>query len=103
MLMMAAGSVTMRRSSAFVLIGALGMVGCAGDETAQGEMMQDSPQEVVFGPADGVELPGIDLERVQAGQTAPDFTLASLAGPPLTLSDFRGEKNVVLVFYRGHW
>ena len=44
----------MRRSSAFVLIGVLGMVGCAGDETAQGEMVQDAPQEVVFGPADGM-------------------------------------------------
>ena len=45
----------------------------------------------------------MDIERVQVGHEAPDFTLASLAGPPVTLSDFRGQKNVVLVFYRGHW
>ena len=60
-------------------------------------------QPVVLGPADGRDLPGTDLERVQAGDLAPDFTLVSLAGPPVTLSDFRGRKNVVLVFYRGHW
>jgi len=39
---------------------------------------------------------------VQAGQTAPDFTLARPGGESLTLSSLRG-KNVVLVFYRGHW
>lgn len=68
----------------------------------------DAPQRaaeepVVLGPADGRDLPGTDLERVQVGDLAPDFTLASLAGPPVTLSDFRGRRNVVLVFYRGHW
>ena len=93
----------MRRMNAFALVGVVGMMGCAGGEMAQDDMMEDTPEEIVFGPADGMDLPGIDLERVQAGQMAPDFTLASLAGPPLTLSDFRGEKNVVLVFYRGHW
>jgi peroxiredoxin len=24
-------------------------------------------------------------------------------GDVVTLSDFRGKKNIVLVFYRGHW
>lgn len=56
-----------------------------------------------LGPADGHDLPATDLERVMAGDMAPDFTLASLAGPPVTLSDYRGSKDVVLVFYRGHW
>ena len=93
----------MRRITGFALMAVVGMLGCAGEEMAQDEMMGDAPAEIVFGPADGMDLPGVDLERVQAGQMAPDFTLASLAGPPVTLSDFRGEKNVVLVFYRGHW
>ena len=56
-----------------------------------------------LGPADGRELPGIDLDRIQVGDPAPDFTLTSFAGDPVTLSDFRGETNVILVFYRGHW
>ena len=56
-----------------------------------------------LGPVDGRDLHGVDLERIQVGQSAPDFTLASLSGPPVTLSEFRRDKNVVLVFYRGKW
>jgi peroxiredoxin len=33
------------------------------------------------------------------GDLAPDFTLSNQKGEPVTLSDFRGKKNVVLVFY----
>ena len=56
-----------------------------------------------LGPKDGRELPAADLNRVQAGQPAPDFTLESPDRSPVSLSDFRGRKRVVLVFYRGHW
>lgn len=34
----------------------------------------------------------------EAGESAPDFTLESLEGDEITLSDFEGEKNVVLTF-----
>lgn len=33
------------------------------------------------------------------GQAAPDFTLPSTSGQDVTLGSFRGNKNVVLVFY----
>ncbi|MFB9993438.1 peroxiredoxin [Deinococcus oregonensis] len=33
------------------------------------------------------------------GQSAPDFTLPSSVGDPVTLSSYRGQKHVVLVFY----
>ena len=33
------------------------------------------------------------------GQDAPDFTLKNQKGEEVTLSSFRGEKNVVVVFY----
>ncbi len=56
-----------------------------------------------LGPKDGAGLPPTDLARVAVGSLAPDFTLESKDGPPVTLSSFRGRKNVVLVFYRGHW
>jgi hypothetical protein len=59
--------------------------------------------QVALGPKDGHDLPGVDLERVQAGDTAPDFSLESYEGDVVTLSDFRGTHDVVLVFYRGHW
>jgi len=34
-----------------------------------------------------------------AGTPAPDFTLPSTVGDKVTLSDFRGKKNVLLLFY----
>jgi peroxiredoxin len=36
---------------------------------------------------------------VDAGDTAPDFTLKDQNGDDVSLASFRGEKNVVLVFY----
>jgi peroxiredoxin len=36
---------------------------------------------------------------VQVGQLAPDFTLVDQHRQKIRLSDFRGRKNVVLVFY----
>lgn len=36
---------------------------------------------------------------VGVGQQAPDFTLPNHHGEPVTLSSFRGKKNVVLIFY----
>ena len=44
-----------------------------------------------------------DLDRVHVGIQAPDFTLESSEGEQVTLSSYRGKKNVVLVFYRGYW
>jgi len=73
------------------LIGALAMAAPAAAQNAR------------LGPRDGTALGGTDLARVAVGDTAPDFTLESLGGPPVTLSQFRGRANVILVFYRGHW
>ena len=36
---------------------------------------------------------------VEVGQQAPDFELKDQHGTPVRLSEFRGRKNVVLVFY----
>ncbi len=36
---------------------------------------------------------------VQVGDIAPDFELKDQTGQPVKLSDYRGKKNVVLVFY----
>lgn len=93
----------MRRLGIALAVGMIGVAGCAASEDAEVEMTADEPAELVMGPVDGQELSPTDIERVQVGAVAPDFTLASLNGPPVTLSSLRGEKNVVLVFYRGHW
>ncbi|MCZ3389909.1 MAG: peroxiredoxin [Actinomycetia bacterium] len=36
---------------------------------------------------------------VEVGQEAADFTLSSQHGEPISLSSFRGEKKVVLIFF----
>ncbi|MBI4525270.1 MAG: redoxin domain-containing protein [Deltaproteobacteria bacterium] len=56
-----------------------------------------------LGPKDGAKLPPTDLERVKVGDPAPDFTLENMDEKRISLSDFRGRKNAILVFYRGHW
>src|SRR4030067_2389520 len=40
-----------------------------------------------------------DSMKVNVGDKAPDFSLPSQTGENVTLSQFRGEKNVVLYFY----
>ncbi len=62
-----------------------------------------APAWAQLGPKDGTGMAPTDLERVKVGQTAPDFTLTNMDGRPISLSDYRGKKSVVLVFYRGHW
>ncbi len=46
---------------------------------------------VVLGPR--------SARAVEAGEPAPDFTLASTTGGDISLSDFRGKKFVLLEFY----
>ncbi len=42
----------------------------------------------------------VPSETVPVGSQAPDFSLTSIQGEQVRLSDFRG-RNVVLVFLRG--
>jgi hypothetical protein len=49
------------------------------------------------------ELQATDLERIQIGKAIPDFSLESVDGNWIKLSSYQNRKNVILVFYRGHW
>jgi hypothetical protein len=40
---------------------------------------------------------------LRVGAPPPDFTLPDAAGRPVSLAGYRGQKPVVLVFYRGYW
>jgi len=40
---------------------------------------------------------------LRVGERPPDFTLADAAGRPVSLADYRGQRPVLLVFYRGYW
>ena len=41
--------------------------------------------------------------KVKTGQMAPDFTLPSVSGEKITLSQYRGKKNVILSFVPAAW
>ncbi len=43
------------------------------------------------------------MERVKVGDEALDFTLESLEGETYRLSDLKGKKQVILIFFRGAW
>ena len=60
-------------------------------------------QQPKLGPLDGEGLSATEIDRVKAGDMAPDFRLADDQGTVYQLSQYRGKKNVVLVVYRGYW
>ncbi|TVM15182.1 peroxiredoxin [Oceanidesulfovibrio indonesiensis] len=57
-----------------------------------------TPADVTRAYQEG-DAPPIDSElNVSVGDMAPDFTLPSIQGEDVTLSDYRGKKNVVISF-----
>ena len=57
------------------------------------------PGELKKNVYDMGKLKPIDSElKVKTGQPAPDFTLPSVSGKKISLSQYRGKKNVVLSF-----
>lgn len=41
------------------------------------------------------------MSNIEKGEVAPDFTLTDYLGNTVRLSQFKGQKHVVLVFNRG--
>ena len=66
-------------------------------------MLAANPLFAQLGPKEPLSGSGTDVERVKIGQAAPDFILENVEGKAISLSDFRGKKAVILVFYRGYW
>jgi cytochrome oxidase Cu insertion factor (SCO1/SenC/PrrC family) len=66
-------------------------------------LLVQTPVSAQTAPKDGDKQSPTDPDRVRVGQPAPDFTLEDSDGKNVSLEDYRGKKNVVLVFYRGHW
>ena len=86
-----------------VCSGTVGALLTAAFATAPLVLAAQPRRVVALGPKDGAGLPPLDTGRVAVGSVAPDFALETKDGGSVTLSQFRGRKNVVLVFYRGHW
>jgi peroxiredoxin (alkyl hydroperoxide reductase subunit C) len=59
---------------------------------AQSEALQKN----IYNP--GTLKPRDSILKVKAGQLAPDFTLPSVSGKKISLSDYRGKRNVVISF-----
>ena len=53
-------------------------------------------KDMIYNP--GVLKPIDSTLKVKVGQTAPDFTLPSIKGEKIRLSQYRGKKNVVISF-----
>ena len=45
----------------------------------------------------------ISNEAAPLAKTAPQIALSNAAGETVTLNDYRGRQNIVLIFYRGFW
>lgn len=63
--------------------------------------VSDAFKQNIFNPG---QLKATDsVLKVKTGDMAPDFTLPSVHHGPITLSQFRGKKNVVLSFVPAAW
>ena len=63
--------------------------------------LSEQYQGMIYQPG---QLKPIDsLSTLKVGDKAPDFTLPSLSGEPVSLSVFAGKKNVVISFVPAAW
>ena len=63
--------------------------------------LSDAYKENIYNPG---QLKPIDSTlKVKVGEPAPDFTLPSLSGETVSLSQFAGKKNVVITFVPAAW
>ena len=69
------------------------------DQTARAA--SEAFQGKIYDP--GILKPRDSKLKVKVGDLAPDFTLPSLSGKKITLSQYRGKKNVVLSFVPAAW
>lgn len=63
--------------------------------------LSDAYKNNIYNPG---ELKPVDsVLNVKVGDKAPDFTLPSISGERISLSDYRGKKNVVISFVPAAW
>ena len=82
-------------------LAALALLACQGGQ-------QEADSSALTRPLSGGASPTpdaseTDLNRVVAGSIAPDFALEAMNGETVKLANYRGQKTVLLVFYRGYF
>ena len=63
--------------------------------------LSDAFKDNIYNP--GLLKPTDSILRVKVGDIAPDFSLPSVSGGRISLSQYRGKKNVVLSFVPAAW
>lgn len=63
--------------------------------------LSEAYKQNIYNP--GMLKPIDSVLKVNVGQPAPDFTLPSLSGKKISLSRFKGKKNVVISFVPAAW
>ncbi|MEW5909016.1 MAG: peroxiredoxin [Thermodesulfobacteriota bacterium] len=82
-----------------IRVGIVGLVILAWGSPGFG--LSDVFKDTVFNP--GILKPVDSVLKVKAGDPAPEFELPSLSGKPVSLSRFKGVKNVVISFVPAAW
>ncbi len=68
---------------------------------AQALGVSEAFKENIYNPG---KLKPVDSRlKVEVGESAPEFTLPSVAGQKVSLSQYRGQKNVVISFVPAAW
>jgi cytochrome oxidase Cu insertion factor (SCO1/SenC/PrrC family) len=88
----------LRRSTAFAAVAVASLLAVACGTAAPSSTGEPTSGASTSSPALSSATPTIADQSL-----APDFTLPSAAGGEVKLSQFRGNKDVVLVFYRAYW
>lgn len=91
----------MRAPRIFLVLAISGMVVVMTSLVAHTEAGGETIYDNVYNP--GELKPTDSKAKVKVGDKAPDFQLKDLSGKPLSLSQFRGKKNVVLSFVPAAW
>ena len=63
--------------------------------------LSEAYKKNIYNP--GLLKPTDSVLKVTVGDRAPDFSLPSLSGEPISLSQYRGKNNVVLSFVPAAW
>jgi hypothetical protein len=70
---------------------------------ASGTRIPPEARAIMQRGIDDLRASGIMDRIARVGQPAPDFTLPSASGAPVSLAELRARGPVVLSFYRGRW